>query len=297
MHRLLEHLHHGDAAHVFHGRLVHAIERILIEHHERHAVVLRLTPHHPPHHERRDGDGNEAHETHDPVEREHDRHERHRGDERSHEVRQLVREHVLGLAGAAVHHTPQMPRGMGIEVAERHAGQVAERLLAHVRRRAERRQMRAHERREVHEQARCRERERKPAPEGEPLRSAPVGSHGYEVAQHEPHAHQGHDHEDAVNARKHAPQHRELLARACEPEQASDGIFGTWRCHRHRPTSCRFAPASRPCCGRAACRWSRPTGADGSVRRASRRCCFCHDASFLSSSAACQGRAASPRCA
>ena len=295
MHRLLEHLHHGDAAHVFHGRLVHAVERVLVEHHERHATFFRPTPHHPPHHERRDGNGNEAHKPHDPVEREHDRHECHRGDERPHEVGQLVRKHVLGLTGAAVHHAPQMSRGVGVEVAERHAAQVAERLLAHVRRRAERRQVGAHERREVHQQARCRERERKPAPEGKPLRSAPVGSHGHEVAQHEPHAHQGHDREDAIYARKDTPQDRELLARAREPEQSSDGLFGARRRHGHRPVSRRRAPAPRPR-GGGARRRSRPTGAGGSMQHASCRCCFCHDASFLSSNAACRGRVGSPRC-
>ena len=223
MHRLLEHLHHGDAAHILYRCLIHAVERVLVSHHEHHAVPLGLPAYHPPQGEKRHCHRNKAHQPHNPIEREHDGNERHRGCKRAHEVGQLVSQHVLGLGGASVNHAPDLARRVVVEVTQRHARQMLDTAPAHVGRRAKRRDVRAHERREVHGQSQHGEAESPPAVNGNARSLAPVRSHSQKVARHEPHQHERHHGAHRMHSRKHAPRKRERFAPAREVEQLPDG--------------------------------------------------------------------------
>ena len=217
--RLLEHLHHGDAAHVLGARLVHLDERLHVLRHEVHTAPA----HHVEHAAKREDDRNQARKPESPVEREEQREHADDHGDRSRRVGQLMREQPFRLRRAAVNHAPQRARGVRVEVAERRAHQMLGRLFAHVRRAAERRQVRAHESREVQQDGRRRKAER-PPPVGSDARGrAPVGRDRDEVASHKPDAHiraEPHDHRER---REHATQIRERLARPGEVKQPRDG--------------------------------------------------------------------------
>ena len=91
--RLLEHLYHGDAAHVFRPRLAHAVLRGLILLHE----LGILAAHHGEH--RCDGDdsGDEASSAHAPVEHEHEHNHGDKHRHGAHNISQIVREQRFGF--------------------------------------------------------------------------------------------------------------------------------------------------------------------------------------------------------
>ena len=229
---LLEHLHHGDAAHVLHGGLVHLVERVLVVHHELHGVGVALAvlaaqaaAHHEEHAEGGGEHGDEAHEAHDPVEHEHDDEVGHGRDQRAHEIGDAVRQHALGEPRGPFDDAAQLAGGADGEVAERHLREVLERRLAHVRRRAERGEVRAHERGEVHDETREREGQRPGAVHRGLPRLAPRRGDGHEVAHDEPHAHEHRDGQHGVERRERAARDGQALVGPGELQQPHDGIL------------------------------------------------------------------------
>ena len=93
IHRLLEHLHHGDAAHVFGAGFRQAVERGLVFLHD--AAVLAA--HHREHGRDRYDGRHENRQPHAPVEHEQqdDGGDEHHG--RARDVGQVVREQRLGF--------------------------------------------------------------------------------------------------------------------------------------------------------------------------------------------------------
>ena len=184
VHRLLEHLDHGDAANILGARLVHLDERFHVARHEVHAAPA----HHVEHARKRYNDGRKAGKPEPPVE---DEEQREHAEDHGHAargVRQLVGKQPLGLGRAAVHDAPERPARVRVEVTEARVHEVVRGRLAHVGRAAECRKVRAHEACEVQQDAPRREAERPPTVCGDARGRAPVGRHGDEVARHEPDA-------------------------------------------------------------------------------------------------------------
>ena len=216
--RLLEHLDHGNAAHVFSAGLVHTHERAHIGFHE----LAALAAHHGRHGGEGHHHGNEAGRAQAPVEgNEKHKQARHHG-HGTRDVGEHVCEQGFGRCGAAVHDAAQLAGGVRVEVAERQLEQVLACGLADVGRAAKRRQMRAHKTGEVDHNA-CQGKAHCPPPVRCDARSiAPVGGHGDEISSHEPDAHVGTEAQKLRHRREPHPQIREEPAIAGVCKQLAD---------------------------------------------------------------------------
>ncbi len=220
----LEHLHHGNAAHILGGCRGHAVQGLLVALHEEAATLGHIAPHHPPHGEQRHRHGNEADKPHNPIEQEHGHEERHRCRARGDEVGHLVGDDVLGLAGAAVDDAAQAPRGVRVEIPQRHLRHMGQARLAHVGGHAEGGRVSEHEAGEVAQRADDGHGEGEPRPQRGVGRRLVAGRHGHEVAQHEPHEHERHDGEHAVECRERRAHISQAAPRSREFQQLRDGV-------------------------------------------------------------------------
>ena len=200
VHGLLEGLDHGDAAHVFDGRLVHGVERLLVAAHE---VRAGAGAHHDAHEHGREDGRDDAGDARAPVEDEGDDDERHRRGDRAGQIRQAVRHHGVRLLNRPVDDAARLAAGVRIEPAERQAHHMAHAGLADVRGGAERAQVGARQSEEVDDERRGSEAHGPPGVTADVDRAAPVWGHGQQVAHHEPDA----DEHQHVQHRMHRGQH------------------------------------------------------------------------------------------
>ena len=182
IHRLLEDLHHGNAAHVLRARLADAVQRRLIFSHD----FRVLAAHHREHGDHRDHRRQHAGRAHPPVKHEH---QHQHGDEEhngAHDVRQVVRQQRLGIGRRRVQPPADEAGGVRVEIPQRRFHHVRHAPLADVGRRTERRQMRAHQPREIDGDTAHGKGKGQPAIAADALRRHPVRRHGDEVARRQP---------------------------------------------------------------------------------------------------------------
>ena len=182
IHRLLEDLHHGNAAHVLGARLADAVQRRLILGHD----LRVLAAHHGEHGDHRDHRRQQAGRAHPPVKH---KHQHQHGDEEhngAHDVGQVVRQQRLGVRRRRVQPPTDETGGVRVKIAQRRFHHMRHAPLADVGRRAERRQMRAHQSREVDCDAAHRKGKGHPAVAADALRRHPIRRHGDEVARRQP---------------------------------------------------------------------------------------------------------------
>ena len=184
IHRLLEHLYDGDAAHVLGAGLAHDILGRLVLHHQ----ARVFAGHHGRHGAHGDHRRQQAGRAHTPIEHEH---QHQHGDKHGHgayDIGQIVGQQRLSLGSRAVQPVAQQARGVGIEEAQRRLHQVGHARLPDVRSRAERRQVGAHQRGKVDDDARHREGEGHPSVAGDARRLRPVRRDGDQIPGHQPDA-------------------------------------------------------------------------------------------------------------
>ena len=183
--RLLEHLDHGDAAHVFGAGLVHLDQRAHVGLHK----LGALAAHHGGHGAKRNGHRNEACRAQAPIEGEKQHEQAHDHGGGAGDIGQHVCEQRLGGGGASVYDTAQLTGGVCVKVAKRQLKQVLARSLANIGRAAKRRQVRAHEPHEIDHDACQRKPHGPPAIRRDAAGFAPVRCHGDQIARDKPNAH------------------------------------------------------------------------------------------------------------